>query len=118
MASECWIMWQDCLWRSHGMERHMSAHLIKQVCKCFVACCWQGHPIRGGPVRAVRRLVGHALFTKPAAHKLVTRWEAAKAAALGRRHQVRARASAMDALTASCSTHMLVLAQCPRPRCQ
>lgn len=48
----------------------------------------QGHPIRGGPVRAVRRLVGHALFTKPAAHKLVTRWEAAKAAALGRRHQV------------------------------
>jgi hypothetical protein len=54
-----------------------------------VARCRQGHPIRGGPVRAVRRLVGHALFTKPAAHKLVTRWEAAKAAALGRRHQVR-----------------------------
>lgn len=69
-------------------------------------------------MRAVRRLVGHALFTKPAAHKLVTRWEAAKAAALGRRHQVRAQASAMDVLTSSRSTHMLVLAHRPRPRCQ
>lgn len=49
----------------------------------------QGHPIRGGPVRAVRRLVGHGLFAKPAAHKLVTKWEAAKAAAMGRRHQAR-----------------------------
>lgn len=47
-----------------------------------------GHPIRGGPVRAVRRLVGHGLFAKPAAHKLVTKWESAKAAAMGRRHQV------------------------------
>ncbi len=39
-------------------------------------------------MQAVRRLVGHALFTKAAAHKLVTCWQDAKCRALGPRHQV------------------------------
>ena len=46
--------------------------------------CWELVP-QG---RQVRQLVTRAPLTKQAAHKLLAAWQAAKAAALGPRHQV------------------------------